>query len=115
MGGPSLTACRLSVVTCHCSYPVTQQIATLLFVVGIAGLFWLDRGGSGRPSNALWLPVIWLGTNGSRSVSAWLGMGVPQEIAGQLPESSSLDQVIAATLILWGVIVLIGRRRGVTS
>lgn len=91
------------------------QTATILFVVGIAGLFWLDRGGSARPSKALWLPAIWVGINGSRSVSGWLGMSPPREIPGQLPETSPLDQVFAATLMLLGVLVLIRRRRDVTS
>jgi exopolysaccharide production protein ExoQ len=93
---------------------VNQQTATLLFVLGIAGLFWLDRSGSGRPSKALWLPVIWLASNGSRPVSAWLGIDAPPEIAGQLPESSLLDQAVAAALMLWGVVVLTRRRREVT-
>jgi exopolysaccharide production protein ExoQ len=94
---------------------VPPQIATVLFAVGIAGLFWLDRDGSVRTSKALWLPVIWLSINGSRSVSAWLGMGVPQEIPGQLPATSLLDQLVAGTLMLLGAIVLIRRRRDVTS
>ena len=89
------------------------QIATVLFAAGIAGLFWLDRDGSVRVSKALWLPVIWLSINGSRSVSAWLGMGAQREIPGQLPESSLLDQLVAGTLMLLGVIVLIRRRRDV--
>jgi exopolysaccharide production protein ExoQ len=91
------------------------QIATLLFAVGIAGLFWLDRDDSVRPSKALWLSIIWLSISGSRSVSAWLGMGVPQEIPGQPPPTSLLDQVVAATLMLLGAIVLIRRGRIVTS
>ena len=90
------------------------QIATLLFAVGIAGLFWLDRNDSVRPSKALWLPVIWLSINGSRSVSGWLGMGTPQEIPGQPPATSSLDQLVAATLMLFGAIVLIRRGGEVT-
>jgi len=93
---------------------VPPQIATVLFAVGIAGLFWLARDGSVRTSKALWLPVIWLSINGSRSVSGWLGMGVPKEIPGQLPASSLLDQLVAATLMLLGAIVLIRRRRDVT-
>ncbi len=92
---------------------MSQQLATLLFVAGIAGLFWLDRGDSARPSKALWLAVIWLGTAGSRSLSAWLGMGPPPEVPGQLPESSSLDMAVAATLMLLGVLVLIRRRKDV--
>jgi O-antigen ligase len=94
---------------------VPPQIATVIFAAGIAGLFWLDRDDSARPSNAVWLPVIWVGTNGSRPLSAWVGMGPPQEIAGQLPESSPLDQVVAGTLMLWGLIVLIRRRREMTG
>jgi exopolysaccharide production protein ExoQ len=90
------------------------QIATVLFAVGIAGLFWLDRDDSVRTSKALWLPVIWLSIAGSRSVATWLGMGVPAEIPGQLPASNSFDQLIAAALILLGAIVLIRRGRDVT-
>jgi len=90
------------------------QIATILFAVGIAGLFWLDRDDSVRTSKALWLPIIWLSIAGSRSVSAWLGMGAPQEIPGQPPATSLLDQLVAATLMLLGIIVLIRRARDVT-
>lgn len=90
------------------------QIATLVFAIGIAALFYLDRHDSDHPSKALWLPVIWLMINGSRSVSAWLGMAPPpREAAGQLPETSLLDQLFAATLMLSGAIVLIRRSRGV--
>jgi exopolysaccharide production protein ExoQ len=94
---------------------VPPQIATVLFAVGIAGLFWLDRDGSVRVSKALWLPVIWLSINGSRSVSAWLGMGAPMEVPGQLPEASLLDQLVAGTLMLLGAIVLSRRRKDVTG
>jgi exopolysaccharide production protein ExoQ len=95
---------------------VPPLIATLVFAIGIAGLFYLDRHDSEHPSKALWLSVIWLSTSGSRSVSAWLGMGPSaREIAGQLPESSLLDQLFAGTLMLLGAIVLIRRRRNVRS
>src|SRR5260370_16982524 len=90
------------------------QIATLLFAVGIAGLFWLDRDESVRPSKALWLPIIWLSIDGSRSVSAWLGMGVAKEIPGQPPASSPLDQLVPPTLILLRAPILIRRGRDVT-
>jgi exopolysaccharide production protein ExoQ len=90
--------------------------ATFLFVVGICGLFFLDRDRSLRISKAVWLPVIWLGIASSRPISVWLGIGVPtREALGQLPESSSLDDIVAATLMLLGAIVLIRRRRDVTS
>ena len=90
------------------------QIATVLFAVGIAGLFWLDRDDSVRTSKALWLPIIWLSIAGSRSLSSWLGMSLPPEIPGQPPATSLLDQLVAATLMLLGAIVLIRRGREVT-
>jgi len=89
------------------------QVATLLFAVGIAGLFWLDRDESVRPSKALWLPIIWLSISGSRSVSAWLGMSMAKEIPGQPPPTSLLDQLVAASLIFLGAIVLSRRGRDV--
>ena len=91
------------------------QIATVLFAIGVAGLFWLDRDHSVRTSKALWLPVIWVSITGSRSPSTWLGMGVAMEIPGQLPESSSLDQFIAGSLMLLAAIVLIRRGKEVTN
>jgi len=89
------------------------QIATLVFAVGAAGLFWLNRDGSVRVSKSLWLPVIWVAINGSRSLSVWFGMAPPMEVAGQLPQTSMLDQLVAATLMLSGATVLIRRRTGV--
>lgn len=91
------------------------QIAAALFALGIAGLFWLDRDKSARTSKGFWLPLIWLSIAASRSVSAWVGMGVPKEIPGQVPPTSLLDQLVAGTLMLLGVIVLILRRRDVAS
>jgi O-antigen ligase len=91
------------------------QLASVLFVAGIAGLFWLDRDTSVRTSKALWLPVLWLVIASTGSISFWLGMGPPMEVAGQIPESSLLDQLIAAFLMLLAVIVLVRRGKEVTS
>src|SRR6266481_2682852 len=82
------------------------QIATVLFAVGIAGLFWLDRDDSVRTSKALWLPVIWLSIAGSRSPFAWFGMWVPAGIPGQL---------LAGSLMFLGLVVLMLRRKEVAS
>jgi exopolysaccharide production protein ExoQ len=89
---------------------VPPPIASLLFTIGIVGLFYFDRDDAVRPSRALWLPVIWLATNGSRSVSAWLEMGPPPTAQGQLPTGSLLDQLVSGVLILLGVITLVRRR-----
>jgi exopolysaccharide production protein ExoQ len=90
-------------------FKVPPQIATLIFAVGIAGLFWLDRDKTARPSKALWLAVIWLATTGSRPVSEWLGMSMTSAASGS-PVTSPLDQAIAGSLMLLGVAVLIRRR-----
>jgi exopolysaccharide production protein ExoQ len=94
---------------------VSPSVATILFAIGIAGLFWLDRDGSVRTSKGIWLPVIWLWIGNSRSVSVWLGVDLPTQVPGQLPASSQLDQLVAFALMLFGVIVLIRRRRRVTG
>jgi hypothetical protein len=87
---------------------------TVLFAIGIAGLFWLDRDSSVRTSKALWLSVIWLSLAGSRPVSEWLDIDVAPDATaqtpGQLPVGSLFDQVLGTTLILLGAIVLIRRR-----
>lgn len=88
-------------------------IALFVYVLGIAGLFFLDRDSSARPSKALWLPVIWLWINGSRPLSAWLGMGLASDSPGQLPASSLLDQFVAGLLMVFGFIVIFRRRRDV--
>src|SRR5215475_1719779 len=91
------------------------QIATLLFALGIAGLFWLDRDDSVRTSKALWLPTIWLLIAGSRSPFAWFGMGAAADVPGQLPESSLPDQLLAGSLMMSGLVVLIVGRKKVAD
>jgi O-antigen ligase len=90
---------------------MNSSLALGLYIAGIAGLLYLDRDKSVRASKALWLPVIWLSIAGSRSVSAWLGMGPGRGTAGQVPPTSMLDQVLAASLMLLGTIVLVRRGR----
>jgi exopolysaccharide production protein ExoQ len=87
---------------------VGPTIAFVIFTAGIAGLFFLNRDSSVRTSKALWLAVIWMWINGSRSVSDWLGTGY--QTSNGLPATSPLDQLIAGLLVLFGVIVLAGRK-----
>lgn len=94
---------------------MNPSLALGLCIAGIAGLFYLDRDGSLRTSKALWVALVWLSEAGSRSLATWLDMGAPKEIAGQIPESSPLDQIFASALMLLGAIVLIRRRRLVTD
>jgi O-antigen ligase len=94
---------------------MSPTLALCVFVVGIAGLFYLDRDNSVHTSKALWLPIIWLSIAGSRSPFAWFGMGTAAEIPGQLPEASLPDQLLAGSLMLLGLVVLILRRKEVAS
>lgn len=88
-------------------------LAFLICSAGIAGLFFLDRDKSVRPSKALWLPVIWLWIAGSRSVSVWLGTGGSSS-AGNLAatlDGSPLDAAVFEVLIAAGIVVLFQRKK----
>ncbi len=87
------------------------SLALCAYVAGIAVLFYLDRDSTDRPSKAVWLPVFWLLIDGSRPVSAWLGMSPEVGAAGQLPETSLLDQSIAAVLMFLAIVVISRRRK----
>jgi exopolysaccharide production protein ExoQ len=89
------------------------QIATLVCILGIVGLFALDRDRNIPTSKGLWIPVVWGWILGSREVSKWLaafGMGQ----AGTLSASSELvgnplDRNLYTVLLMLGVIVLLRR------
>jgi exopolysaccharide production protein ExoQ len=84
------------------------QIATLIFVIGIAGLFWLDRDREAKTSTALWLPVIWLWIAASRPVSQWLS-GTDVSSTDAYLDGSPLDRNIYIVLLAIAIVVLIGR------
>jgi exopolysaccharide production protein ExoQ len=86
-----------------------SQIATFVYIVGILGLFVLDRKGTARISKACWLPIVWLLINGSRPVSLWLQIE-PRNLADQSLEGNPLDRNIYLGLIIAGAIVLWGRQ-----
>jgi len=93
------------------------QVATLLFAIGIAGLFVLDRDRKGRTSRALWLPVIWLTIAGSRMASQWIAAissgGSTKYTADQIRDGNPFDRTFLTGLLLIGVVVLISRGRKV--
>ncbi|HEV2730267.1 MAG TPA: O-antigen ligase family protein [Terriglobales bacterium] len=92
------------------------SLAALICVVGIAGLFYLDRDRSLRTSMALWLPITWLLIVGSRPVSSWLGMGPTNlDAASQLVEGSPFDAVVFAILLALGIAVLVRRNKRTIS
>jgi exopolysaccharide production protein ExoQ len=84
------------------------QIATLIFVVGIAGLFWLDYNPEARTSSALWLPVMWLWIAGSRPLSEWVTGGHVNS-TDQYLDGSPFDRNIYIVLLAIAVVVLLSR------
>jgi exopolysaccharide production protein ExoQ len=94
---------------------MSQQLATLIFVVGILGLFWLNRNRKAKTSWALWLVVLWVAMGGTRSPSEWLaafGIGhVAAAVNSTYVEGSPVDRNIFLALMLPGIYVLFRRRR----
>lgn len=79
--------------------------ATFVCVLLVAGLFYADREKPARTSKALWLPVIWLVINGSRSVSQWF-TGPTNIDTAHYSDGTPGDAVIFALLIGAGLLVL---------
>ena len=89
------------------------SIATVVYVLAIAGLFVLNRDPKARTSKALWIPVVWLLISGSRPVSLWLQIAPSTDSREQYLEGSPLDRVVFTALLMVGLAVLLGRRRQV--
>ena len=92
-----------------------RQIAVLVCLLGIWGLFVLVRDRKARTSAALWLPVIWLGLAASRSVTDWmwtLGLrgGASFTASQAYSEGSPLDRNVYLALTVLALIVLFQRR-----
>jgi len=96
---------------------MTPQIASCVFVVGIIGLFFLDRDREVRASKALCLPLIWLWVISSRSITEWLAIlqtsrspaGVDQ--AQMYAEGTPLDRTVLIGLMVLALVVLVRRGR----
>ena len=92
---------------------MNTNLALLIFSIGIAGLFFLNRDDSVRTSKALWLPVIWLWIIGSRPVSMWLGIGggAAGNSLNATLDGSPMDAAVFAVLVAIGFIVLLFRKK----
>jgi exopolysaccharide production protein ExoQ len=88
------------------------QLATLVFLIGIAVLFRLDWNPEAKTSKALWLPVMWLWIAGSRPISEWYSGGMGST-AGQLMDGSPMDRNIYILLLTLAIVVLLGRSAAV--
>src|SRR5208337_1324676 len=84
-------------------------IATTLLVLGIVGLFWLDRDREVRTSKALWIPLLWLLINASRPLSVWLQSGPTMDTPEKYLDGSPIDALLWGILLAAGLIVLAWR------
>jgi O-antigen ligase len=85
------------------------KIATLVYIIGILGLFYLERRQrQGKTSLALWIPIVWLLISGSRPVTVWLGMA-PDRSPDQSLEGSALDRNFYMAVMAAGIAALWGR------
>jgi exopolysaccharide production protein ExoQ len=95
------------------------KIAALVWIIGIIGLFKLDRDSTAKTSKALWIPVAWLGMGTSRMLSGWLvafgfvrGLKASPE---ELLDGSPIDRYMISALVVVSLIVLIRRGKKVSS
>jgi exopolysaccharide production protein ExoQ len=94
------------------------QLATLVFVIGIIGLFLFDRDREARASKAIFLPLIWLCLTSSRSLTEWLQiiefgrpLGGGDGQASAYAEGTPLDRNALIGLMVIALVVLIRRGR----
>ena len=89
-------------------------IATVICVVGIVGLFILDRERKLHTSKALWIPVVWLLIAGSRPLSLWMPAGNALASLDKVNvEANPVNVVVFSVLLAAGLIVLASRKRQV--
>src|SRR5512147_2200937 len=88
--------------------------ATIVYVIGIVGLFWLVADSRRRTSVALWLPVIWFLINASRPLSFWFGVQAART-PDAIQDGSPVDRAIFLALIAVAILVLVGRGARVAS
>lgn len=87
-------------------------VASIVFVIGILGLFYLDRRDGPRISHALWIPAVWLFLVSSRPTSMWLGAQVSfagVDATEAYIEGSPIDRAVWTILLLAALAVLVSR------
>src|SRR5436190_5433980 len=87
------------------------SLAALVFGLGIAGLFYLDRDDDERPSPALWLPVVWMFIGASRMPSEWFGQHLAAAQLDLYLEGSPFDRLFLSGILALLLVVLIARAR----
>jgi len=90
-------------------------VATLIYLLGVIGLFYLARDRRAHSSTALWIPTLWLLIVASRPVSVWLQSGPAFESREAYVDGSLLDAVVFGFLLVAGTIVLSQRIKRTVS
>lgn len=88
-------------------------VASIIFGIGIAGLFYLDRGVKPRISKALLIPAVWIILNTTHPLSFWLGMSSANEggdASQAYIEGSPFDRNVVIVLQVAALIVLLMKR-----
>jgi len=88
-----------------------RQLATLVLILLILYLFWMDRKKSVGVSHSIWIPFIWIILSASRYASYWFKLGSPvMSSADKYLEGSPIDRAVFLTLMLCGIIILMQRK-----
>jgi len=84
-----------------------RLIASIICGIGIAGLFYLDRGQKTRVSWALIIPAVWLLLNTTHPLSWWLGIDQGIDAAASYVDGSPFDRNFTILLEVAALVVLI--------
>jgi len=92
---------------------MAPALASIIFTIGILGLFYLDPSRGARIITPLWIPAAWLFLISSRPASFWCGI-TPDfssvDATAVYVEGSPFDRNVFFLLLLAGLAVLIARR-----
>ena len=90
------------------------QLATLICILGIAGLLYFDRERGDKSSPAIWVAALWTFIGASRMISQWSG-GMNTDSPDQYLEGSALDRWLLSCLLGIALAILAARWRRVTA
>src|ERR1700722_2286964 len=91
---------------------MSPLIATFVYGFAIYILFALEREKGRKISPVLYIPALYLFTNGSRPLAFWLGMQ-SGDAAALTQEGSPLDVLVALGLMIAGIVVLMKRQAAI--
>lgn len=94
---------------------MSPAIASLICAIGIAGLFFLDRGAKTHVSKTLVIPAAWLLLNTTHPLSWWLGMSPSTGPSQAYVDGSPFDMAVSLLLQVAGLVVLSGKSAKVGS